>query len=40
MNLERNGRYYLTCTGVDCGIALVVTKRKDSAVGESMPNPG
>ncbi|KAF1359958.1 hypothetical protein EJ07DRAFT_155431 [Lizonia empirigonia] len=32
LNLERNGRYYLTCTGVDCGMALVVIKRKDSAV--------
>lgn len=39
MNLERTGRYFFQCKIPSCGASLVVTKRKDSAVGELMLIP-
>lgn len=39
MNLERTGRYFFKCRMENCGTFLVVTRRKDSAIGPLARSP-
>jgi hypothetical protein len=36
MNLERTGRYFLECKSQLCGTSMIIQKRKDSAIGQSI----